>query len=92
MREKTPRPAASGGANRAGTSKGLGSTFDPHISFETNGPQDSVVPIALTRIVIGRRYSFLYIRNCPLSRAWRGKRPVGCFSRVPRSSLRPVKK
>ena len=92
MDPKIPRPAASGGANRAGTSKGLGGTFDPQFSFETNGPQDSVVPIALTRIVIGRRYSFLYIRNCPLSRAWRGKRPVGCFSRVPRSSLRPVKK
>ena len=49
MREKTPRPAASGGANRAGTSKGLGGTFDPQISFETNGPQDSGVPVALTR-------------------------------------------
>ena len=46
---KIPRPAASGGANRAGTSKGLGGTFDPQFSFETNGPQDSVVPIAPTR-------------------------------------------
>ena len=66
MREKTPRPEALAGANRAGNSKGLGGTFDPQFSFETNGPQDSDVPIALTRIVIGRRYSFLYIRNCPL--------------------------
>jgi hypothetical protein len=50
MREKTPRPAAaSEGADRAGTSKGLGGTFDPQFSFKTNGPQDSVVPTALTR-------------------------------------------
>jgi hypothetical protein len=66
MAPKMPRPEARAGANRAGTSKGLGGTFDAQFSFETNGPQDSVVPIALTRIVIGRRYSLLYIRNCPL--------------------------
>ena len=66
MHWKSSRPAAPGRAHRAGTSKGLGGTFGPHISFETNGPQDSDVPIALARIVIGRRYSFLYIRNCPL--------------------------
>jgi hypothetical protein len=63
---KSSRPAALAGANRAENSKGLGGTFDPQFSSETNGPQDSDVPIALARIVIGRRYSFLYIRNCPL--------------------------
>jgi hypothetical protein len=57
---------APGRAHRAGSSKGLGGTFDPQISNETAEGQDSVVPIAHARIVIGRKWSFIYIEYCPL--------------------------
>jgi hypothetical protein len=67
MNQKTPRPMAPGGAHRAGTSKGLGGTFEFQFSSETSEQQeDSEVPIAHTRIVIGRKWSFIYIEYCPL--------------------------
>jgi hypothetical protein len=64
MNQKTP--AAPGGAHRAGSSKGLGGTFDSQISNETSEQQDSTVPIAQARIVIGCKCSFAYIEHCPL--------------------------
>jgi hypothetical protein len=66
MSPKMPRPAAPGGAHRAGSSKGLAGTFDAHISKKNSRPQDNAVPIARTQIVVGGRGSFLYIRSCPL--------------------------
>jgi hypothetical protein len=66
MTRKTGRPAARGRADRAGDSKGLGGNFDPHTTEQTGELQDSEVPIAQTRIVIGCRYSFVYIPHCPL--------------------------
>jgi len=65
MKPKMPRPAVPSSAP-AGTSKGLGGTFDSQVSQETSEQRDSVVPIAQTRIVCGRRSSFIYIPRCPL--------------------------
>ena len=33
---------------------------------EASAPQESGIPIAHSRIVIGRRFSFIYIEYCPL--------------------------
>jgi hypothetical protein len=65
MCPKTPRPPTLG-VGRAGNSEELGGTSDPHISEVVGPPQDSNVPIAQARIVVGRRGSFLYIGCCPL--------------------------
>lgn len=66
MTPKMSRPAAPGRAHRAETSEGLGGAFDPEISDETGELQDSVAPMAQTRIVIGCRHSFIYIPYCSL--------------------------
>src|SRR5712691_8542546 len=66
MNPKMPHPAAPGRAHRAEKSKELSGTFDPQISEEPEELQDSAVPVAQTRIVVGRRGSLLYIRSCPL--------------------------
>jgi hypothetical protein len=42
-------------------SKELGGAFDPQNSEAPEERQDSAVPIARTRIVVGSRYSFFYI-------------------------------
>jgi hypothetical protein len=68
MNTKKLRPAAPGRAHRPRNSKELEGAFDPEISEEGREPQDSAVPIAHARIVVGRRASFLYIGCCPLCR------------------------
>jgi hypothetical protein len=68
MNPKTPRPPTLAG-QRAGISKGLGGTFDFQNSETLNQEQDddrSSVPNAHTRIVFGRKASFIYIPYCPL--------------------------
>lgn len=61
-----PRPATPARVRRPRNSKELGGTFNPQNSAEPDERQDSAVPIARTRIVLGSRYSFLYIGDCPL--------------------------
>jgi hypothetical protein len=65
MNPEAPRPPTLAG-QRARDSKGLGGTFDPQTTEQTGELQDSAVPIAQTRIVIGCRYSFVYVPHCPL--------------------------
>ena len=66
MNPKMPRPGAPGRAHRAANSKELGGTFSSQSSEEASEPQDSAIPIAHSRIVVGRTRSFIYIEYCPL--------------------------
>jgi hypothetical protein len=72
MKEKVPRPGASNEARRAGDGRVPGqecrlslTTTDPRFLADAL-PQPNLAPIAHTRIVIGRRYSSIYIEYCPL--------------------------
>jgi hypothetical protein len=65
MKSKIPRPPTLAG-QRAGNSQGLGGTFDPQNTEQAGELQDSAVPIAQTRLVLGCQYSFIYIPHCPL--------------------------
>jgi hypothetical protein len=68
MSQNAPRPPTLG-VGRAGSSKGLGGTFDFQNSEILNQKQDDdrlLIPNAHTRIVFGAKASFIYIRSCPL--------------------------
>jgi hypothetical protein len=65
MTPRKPRPPTLAG-QRGGNSKGLGGTFDSQINDETSKSQDSAAPIAEARIVLGSRYAFIEISQCPL--------------------------
>jgi hypothetical protein len=70
--QKTTPRGPEGRANEAGT-EGLAEAFntpnsksrEPHQVAQAAVPAFAV-PLALTRIVVGRRCSFLYIEYCPL--------------------------
>jgi hypothetical protein len=72
MRQKTPRPGARSGARGAGDRTVLGGIYDPKINLPTvsqqgpASPSSTQVPLAFTRIVVGRTHAFIYIEYCPL--------------------------
>jgi hypothetical protein len=68
MDQKRRARRAQGGANRAGNLKGLGGTFDSHISERSSERQDGACersPIAQTRIVVGLQRYFIFVPRCP---------------------------
>ena len=72
MSQKAPRPRASAEARGAGDQQVLGGIYDPKINLPTvsqqgpASPSSYQVPLAFTRIVVGRTHAFIYIEYCPL--------------------------
>src|SRR5215470_6185423 len=72
MNTKPPRPENSYGSSQsAGDWNSFGGSSNSQNSEAPDHAQDrrttsDTVPLAFTRLVVGRTYSFVYIEDCPL--------------------------
>jgi hypothetical protein len=65
----TKRPGALAQAHRSAGSKihsGISAPANTRAEDQQQDDRDFAIPRAFTRIVIGRRHSFIYVENCPL--------------------------